>query len=115
MKKYNKVIAVLLVAALLIGGVGGWFLADYIKTPAGDFECMKVRAASIQKHIVLCTFEAITTLEDAIRYKGTMFYADRDDLHDGAGSGCKSEASVPAPGLSVAGWAQQQRLLSSLY
>ena len=52
----------------------------YIKTPAGEFECMKVRAASIQKHMVLCTFEAITTLEDAIRYKGTVFYADRDDL-----------------------------------
>lgn len=52
----------------------------YVKTPAGQFECMKVRAASIQKSMVLCTFEAITTLEDAIRYKGTMFYADRDDL-----------------------------------
>lgn len=52
----------------------------YIKTPSGDYECMKVRAASIQKSMVLCTFEAITTLEDAIRYKGTMFYADRDDL-----------------------------------
>ena len=26
----------------------------YIKTPAGDFECMKVRAASIQKQLVLC-------------------------------------------------------------
>ena len=30
--------------------------------------------------MVLCTLEAITTLEDAIRYKGTMFYADRADL-----------------------------------
>lgn len=52
----------------------------YVRTPAGDFECMKVRAASVQKNMVLCTFEAITTLEDAIRYKGTMFYADRSDL-----------------------------------
>ena len=52
----------------------------YIKTPAGDYECMKVRAASVQKSMVLCTLEAITTLEDAIRYKGTMFYADRADL-----------------------------------
>lgn len=52
----------------------------YIKTLSGEFECMKVRAASVQKSMVLCTFEAITTLEDAIRYKGTMFYADRADL-----------------------------------
>ncbi len=58
----------------------------YIKTPAGEFECRKVRAASVQKNMVLCTFEAITTLEDAIRYKGTTFYADRGDLRisDGA-------------------------------
>lgn len=52
----------------------------YIKTPSGDFECMKVRAASIQKSMVLCTFENITTLEEAIKFKGTVFYADRDDL-----------------------------------
>ena len=52
----------------------------YIKTPSGEFQCMKVRAASVQKTMVLCTFEAITTLEDAIRCKGTMFYADRNDL-----------------------------------
>lgn len=52
----------------------------YIKTPSGEFECMKVRAASVQKSMVLCTFEEIATLEDAIRYKGTTFYADRADL-----------------------------------
>ena len=52
----------------------------YLKTPTGEYECMKVRAASVQKTMVLCTFEAITTLEDAIRYKGTTFYADRADL-----------------------------------
>ncbi len=52
----------------------------YVKTPAGEYECMKVRAASVQKSMVLCTFETITTLEDAIRWKGTMFYADRADL-----------------------------------
>ncbi len=52
----------------------------YVKNPDDTFTLMKVRAASVQKHMVLCTFEAIPTLEDAIRYKGTTFYADRADL-----------------------------------
>ncbi len=52
----------------------------YIKNISGEFTCMKVRAASVQKSMVLCTFDAITTLEEAIRYKGTVFYADRDDM-----------------------------------
>ena len=52
----------------------------YIKTPSGEFKPMKVRAASVQKTMVLCTFESITTLEDAISYNGTVFYADRNDM-----------------------------------
>lgn len=52
----------------------------YIKTKSGEFECMKVKAASIQKSMVLCTFDSISTLEEAIKYKGTVFYADRSDL-----------------------------------
>lgn len=52
----------------------------YIKMPSGEFKPMKVRVASVQKTMVLCTFESITTLEDAISYKGTVFYADRNDM-----------------------------------
>lgn len=52
----------------------------YVKKPSGEFECMKVRAASVQKQMVLCTFESITTLEEAIGFKNTIFYADRADL-----------------------------------
>lgn len=52
----------------------------YKKTPSGEYVLMKVRAASIQKNMVLCTFEDITTLDEAIPYKGTVFYADRDDM-----------------------------------
>lgn len=52
----------------------------YIKKQSGEFECMRVRAASVQKQMVLCTFDGITTLEEAIGYKNTIFYADREDL-----------------------------------
>jgi len=52
----------------------------YVKMPDGSYECMKVRAASVQKNMVLCTFEALTTLEAAIPFKGTVFYADRADF-----------------------------------
>ncbi len=55
----------------------------YRKGADGSFIPMRVRAASVQKHMVLCTFEAISTLEDAIPYKGTIFYADRKDLKTG--------------------------------
>ncbi len=52
----------------------------YKKSPSGEFELMKVRASSVQKQMVLCTFEAITTLDQAIPMKGTVLYADRADL-----------------------------------
>lgn len=52
----------------------------YRKNSAGEYIPMKVRAASIQKQMVLCTFEEITTLDEAIPYKGVIFYADREDL-----------------------------------
>ena len=52
----------------------------YKKAPSGEFVPMKVRAASIQKNMVLVTFEDIKTLDEAILYKGTVFYADRDDI-----------------------------------
>ena len=37
MKKNNRVIAGLMVAALLIGGIGGWVLAGHIEAPAGNY------------------------------------------------------------------------------
>ena len=57
----------------------------YKKAPSGEFVPMKVRAASIQKNMVLVTFEDIKTLDEAILYKGTVFYADRDDISRKAG------------------------------
>lgn len=52
----------------------------YKKTASGEFAPMKVRAASVQKNMVLCTFEDIKSLDEAIPFKGTVLYADRDDL-----------------------------------
>ena len=52
----------------------------YRKTASGEFVPMKVRAASVQKNMVLCTFEEIKSLDDAIPFKGTVLYADRDDI-----------------------------------
>ena len=51
----------------------------YRKTAAG-YAPMKVRAASVQKNMVLVSFEELTALEDAIPFKGTVFYADRNDF-----------------------------------
>lgn len=52
----------------------------YRKTPAGEFVPMKVKASSVQKKMVLCTFDEIKTLDEAIPFKGTVLYADRDDI-----------------------------------
>lgn len=52
----------------------------YKKASSGEFVPMKVRAASVQKNMVLVTFEDIKTLDEAILYKGTVFYADRNDI-----------------------------------
>ena len=52
----------------------------YRKDKNGEYIPMKVRASSVQKQMVLCTFEDITTLDEAIAFKGTVFYADRDDM-----------------------------------
>ena len=41
---------------------------------------MKVRAASVQKNMVLCSFEDLKSLDDAIPFKGTVLYADREDI-----------------------------------
>ena len=52
----------------------------YRKTPTGEFVPMKVRAASVQKNMVLCTFEELKSLDEAIPFKGTVLYADRNDI-----------------------------------
>lgn len=58
----------------------------YKKEKNGTFTPMKVRAASVQKSMVLVSFADIASVEEAIPYKGTTFYADRADfrLTDGA-------------------------------
>ena len=52
----------------------------YRKTGADGFVPMKVRTASVQKGMVLVSFEELTALEQAIPFKGTVFYADREDI-----------------------------------
>lgn len=52
----------------------------YKKNKTGGFDPMRVRAASVQKNMVLVTFEDIKTLDEAIPYKSCMFYLDRSDL-----------------------------------
>ena len=58
----------------------------YKKEKDGSFTPMKVRAASVQKQMTLVSFADITTVEEAIPYKNTVFYVDRKDfkLDDGA-------------------------------
>ena len=57
----------------------------YLKNEKGEFVPMKVRASSVQKNMVLCSFEDITTVEQAILYKNRVFYADREDFRLGKG------------------------------
>lgn len=52
----------------------------YIKDKDGSFRPMKVIASSVQKNMVLATFSDITDLNEAITYKGTVFYAHRNDI-----------------------------------
>lgn len=52
----------------------------YRKDKAGNVIPMKVSAASVQKEMVLVSFADIKTVEEAIPFKGTTFYADREDF-----------------------------------
>ena len=52
----------------------------YMKNRAGEFVPMRVRAASVQKNMVLVSFHDIDTVEQAIPFKGTVFYCGRDDI-----------------------------------
>ena len=46
----------------------------------GEYVEMKVVSSSVQKTMVLSTFEGVETLEDAIALRGTVFYAAREDF-----------------------------------
>lgn len=46
----------------------------------GEFVEMKVQSSSVQKNMVLTTFEGVDTLEEAIALRGTVFYAAREDF-----------------------------------
>lgn len=58
----------------------------YKKEKDGSYTPMRVRAASVQKSMVLVSFADITTVEAAIPYKGTTLYADRSDFRLPAGA-----------------------------
>ena len=45
-----------------------------------EFECRKVKKASIFKHFVLMEIEGIDSIDKAELLKGTVIYADRDDI-----------------------------------
>jgi 16S rRNA processing protein RimM len=52
----------------------------YAKEKDGTFKPFRVKASSVQKNMVLCTFENIDSLDAAIPMKGTVLYADRKDF-----------------------------------
>lgn len=52
----------------------------YLKDASGEFIPLKVEKASVQKEAVLMKFESLTTLEEAITWKGREFYAAREDF-----------------------------------
>ena len=52
----------------------------YMKSRAGEFVPMRVRAASVQKNMVLVSFHGLDTVEQAIPFKGTVFWCDRADI-----------------------------------
>lgn len=51
----------------------------YIKKN-GEYTPLKVVNSSVQKNMVLTTFEGVDTLEAAIALRGTVFYAAREDF-----------------------------------
>lgn len=50
------------------------------KEKDGTFTPFRVKASSVQKNMVLCTFENINSLDEAIPMKGTVLYAERKDF-----------------------------------
>lgn len=52
----------------------------YIKDENGGYLPVNVERASVQKEAVLAKIDALSTLEEAITWKGREFYASREDL-----------------------------------
>jgi len=52
----------------------------YAKQKNGEYSPLKVKASSVQKNMVLCTYDGIDSLDAAIPLKGTLLYADRSDF-----------------------------------
>jgi len=52
----------------------------YAKEKDGTFRPFRVKASSVQKNMVLCTYDGVSTLDEAIPLKGTVLYADRADF-----------------------------------
>ncbi len=46
----------------------------------GEFSELRVNSSSVQKNMVITSFEGMDTLEDAIALRGTVFYAAREDF-----------------------------------
>lgn len=58
----------------------------YYISEDGSYKKFGVRTSSVQKDMVICYFDEIDKLEDAILLKGTVLYADRNDITLGDGS-----------------------------
>ena len=52
----------------------------YAKEKDGTLTPFRVKASSVQKNMVLCTYENVNSLDEAIPLKGTVLYADRGDF-----------------------------------
>ncbi len=52
----------------------------YLRQPDGTMRPLTVAHASVQKQMVLASFDEIPTMEDAIRLRGAVLYAARQDL-----------------------------------
>ncbi len=52
----------------------------YKKAKDGTMTPLKVKASSVQKNMVLCTYENVNSLDEAIPLKGTVVYAHRGDF-----------------------------------
>lgn len=57
----------------------------YAKAKDGTMKPFSVKASSVQKNMVLCTYENVNSLDEAIPLKGTVLYADRADFKLGKG------------------------------
>ena len=52
----------------------------YGKEKDGTMKPFRVKASSVQKNMVLCTYDNVNSLDEAIPLKGTVLYADRADF-----------------------------------